>query len=225
MASWLSNENSKLDASKQDSAAQDIVAAPKGYTDKPAPAVAAAPELLDALVASLKSAGGYCFAPSQAAIDGNRRRKIESVALSENAGGGFLLKLTGGDAGSTNWLDGFRIRVPDAFERKASARTVRVRVLARSASPAPARMAIAYATVGVGNSGWRWRDVGPIWSVPQLVWRVPKMKDGHGNYIGLLPDRPGAPGVEIHLVSATILWGKEDPSAALAGMASGRRAR
>ncbi len=66
-------------------------------------------------------------------------------------------------------------------------------------------MAIAYSTNEVGNSGWKWRDVGVNWGIYELVWKVPKMVIGKGDYIGLLPDKPGAAGVEIHSVCATIV--------------------
>lgn len=117
------------------------------------------------------------------------------------------MKLTGGDplALSSGLTEGFSIRVPDAFERAASEHTVRVRVLARSAELAPTRMAIAYSTAEVGNSGWRWSDIGLTWGIYDLVWKVPKMVNGHGDYIGLLPDKPGAPGVEIRSVHASVV--------------------
>ncbi len=158
------------------------------------------------LAASLKDAVGYYFAPTPAAVGGSKARRIESVAIGETAEDGSLLKLTGGDplAPSNGATGGFSIRVPDAFEREASEHTVRVRVLARSAKAAPTRMAIAYSTAEVGNSGWQWRDVGANWAIFELVWRVPKMINGNGDYIGLLPDKPGAPGVEIHSVCASI---------------------
>ena len=117
------------------------------------------------------------------------------------------MKLTGGDpsAPSSGFTGGFSIRVPDAFEREASEHTVRVRVLARSAGDASTRMAVAYSTAEVGNSGWQWCDVGPMWSICELVWKVPKMINGNGDYIGLMPDEPGTPGVEIHSISATVV--------------------
>jgi Protein of unknown function (DUF2934) len=161
----------------------------------------------DALAASLKGAEGFYFAPSPAAIGGPKARKIESVALIDNGEQGSLLKLTGGDplAQSAGSTEGYSIRVPDAFEREASEHTVRVRVRARSAEAAPTRMAIAYSTNEVGNSGWQWREVGVNWRICELVWKVPKMRNGNGDYIGLLPDKPGAPGVEIHSVNATVI--------------------
>ncbi len=160
-----------------------------------------------ALAASLKGACGFYFAPSQTAIGGlPAGRKIESISLGDEVEGNFVLKLAGGDPYATSHgvTVGFSIRVPDSFEREASERSVRVRVLARSAAAAPTRMAIAYSTNEVGNSGWRWLEIGPSWEVVEFNWSVPKMQRGHGDFIGLLPDRPGASGVEIHSLCASI---------------------
>lgn len=161
---------------------------------------------LTALAGSLKNAGDFHFVPSPAAVDGSQAR-IEGVAIDETAEDGPLLKLMGGDplAELSGFTGGFSIPVSDAFERDASGHTVRVRVLARSADAQPTRMAIAYSTNDVGNSGWQWRDVDVNWRICELAWTVPKMVNGGGDYIGLLPDKPGAPGVEIHSVCASII--------------------
>ena len=90
------------------------------------------------------------------------------------------------------------------FEGEASEHAVRVRLLARSAGDASTRMANAYSTTEVGNSSWQWRDVGPMWSICELVWKVPKMIQGNGDYIGFMIDKTGGAGVEIHSVSATV---------------------
>ncbi len=129
------------------------------------------------------------------------------MAFEQTAGGGVVLSLAGGDpkAESSAQTQGFSIRVPDEFERQVSERKVRVRALARSATGQATRMAVAYSTNDVGNSGWQWRDIGPAWSICEIEWKVPKMKNGHGDYIGLLPDQPGTEGVQIHSVSATIV--------------------
>ena len=156
-----------------------------------------------ALAASLKGAGGFYFAPSQTLPAGG---KIESISLGDEVEGNFVLKLAGGDPSATSHgvTEGFSIRVPDSFEREASERSVRVRVLARSAAAAPTRMAIAYSTNEVGNSGWRWLEIGPSWEVVEFNWRVPKIQRGHGDFIGLLPDRSGSPEVHVHSLCATI---------------------
>jgi len=90
------------------------------------------------------------------------------------------------------------------FEGEASEHPVRVRLLARFAGGVSTRMANADSTTEVGNSSWQWRDVGPMWSICELVWKVPKMIQGNGDYIGFMIDKTGGAGVEIHSVSATV---------------------
>jgi hypothetical protein len=162
---------------------------------------------LDTLVMSLMSEQFY-FSPSPATIDSvANARKIESVKVHDSSSDGFLLHLAGGDPSAEPGArtEGFSIRVPDDFELAASEHMIRVRALARCAGAAQTRLALAYSTCEVGNSGWRWRDIGPEWSVCEMYYSVPKMIKGFGDYIGLLPDRLGSPGVEIHSVSATVI--------------------
>jgi hypothetical protein len=165
----------------------------------------------DALVELLKNGADFYFALASSSTErGNvfNAPKIETVTI-DQTGGGFVLSLAGGDpkAESSARTEGFSIRVPGVFERQVSGRKVRVRALARSATGAATRMAVAYSTNEVGNSGWRWHDIGPVWSICEIEWSVPKMKNGDGDYIGLLPDEPGTEGVQIHSVSATIVRG------------------
>ena len=181
--------------------AQSIVAEPEAPETQPT----AHP--LDALSQSLKSGGGFYFAPTSSAIDGiHTRVKVKGIELAHSAEGP-LLKLAGGDlkAGSAGTTEGFSVRVPDAFERDASERVVRVQVLARSDKAASTRLALAYSTNEVGNSGWQWREIGPDWAICEMTFKVPKMINGNGDFIGLLPDGPDAPGVEIHSLGATVL--------------------
>jgi hypothetical protein len=180
--------------------AQSIVAEPKASEAQPTA------HTLDVLSESLKS-GGFYFAPTPDGIDGiHNHTKVKSIELAHSAEGA-LLKLAGGDlkAISAGTTEGFYVRVPDTFERDASGRIVRVRVLARSDKATPTRHAIAYSTNEVGNSGWQWREVGPTWAICEMTFEVPKMINGNGDFIGLLPDEPDAPGVEIHSLGATVL--------------------
>jgi hypothetical protein len=163
---------------------------------------------LTPLVVSLRSEGGFCFTPTREAIhEFANKRKLEKVELYEPATGGAIARLIGGDPAATpgGLTGGFTIRVPDAFEHEVSERRVRVQVLARALGGGSTRMAVAYSTADVGNSGWRWFDVANHWAVYELVWDVPKMVNGNGDYVGLLPDKHGQPGVDIRLVSATVL--------------------
>ena len=162
----------------------------------------------DVLVALLRDNGSYYFVPSQRAIDSiYSTRKVASVELVAATEGGFLLKLAGGDpqASPAASIEGFSILLPDWFERAASERRVKVQALVRSAIAHPTRVATAYSTNEVGNSGWHWRDVGSGWTVSEFVWSVPKMRDGRGDFVGILPAEPGTPGVLVHSVAAIIL--------------------
>lgn len=210
---------SKVTVSRTDGAAPPAAgASPAAAPIEPVrPAIAATPTAskppsetvdVDVLAELLRGMRGFYFAPSQAAIDGlPAGAKVESISLREEVAGNPVLKLAGGDlsAASFGHTGGFSIRVPDAFEREASERRVRVRVLARSAAGAPARVAIAYSTNEVGNSGWIWAEVGPSWRILEIIWSVPKMDKGKGDFIGILPNRAGAPGVEIHSLSADVI--------------------
>jgi hypothetical protein len=113
------------------------------------------------------------------------------------------MRLAGGDpaAVSTGRTSGYGIQVSDALESQASGNPVRVRVVARSLNAAPqSRFALAYSTNEVGNTGWRWQSAVPEWAIFELEYDVPPMKAGRGDFIGLLPDQEGAPGVEVAAV-------------------------
>ena len=182
-----------------------------GHDDPPparleAPMTHPAAHPLDVLSESLKSRGGFYFEPTAGGVEGVQTRKVRSIELA-NSAEGPLLKLAGGDpqANSGGTTEGFSVRVPDAFEHLASERLVRVQVLARSAKAASTRLGLAYSTNEVGNSGWQWREIGPSWAICEMTFKVPKMINGNGDFIGLLPDKSNAPGVEIHSLGATVL--------------------
>ena len=215
----LASEATKSAAELIEQAAEPIAQAdpPVSTAHEPNEVVRAAPTTMSALAASLQAVtttgsdgSSFYFTPSPESISGlpgQVKPKIETIELSAAPEGGSLLRLAGGspEASSAGRTEGFCVRVSDAFEREASTRTISVRVLARSADATPARLGIAYSTNEVGNSGWRWREVGPAWEFCELVWNVPKIKNGNGDFIGLMPDKVGAPGIEIHSVGATIL--------------------
>ena len=66
------------------------------------------------------------------------------------------------------------------------------------------RLAVAYSTNDVGNSGWRWFPVGQEWAELEMDYDVPPMKNGRGDFIGLLPDKQGAPAVEVSAVALRV---------------------
>lgn len=184
---------------------------PSKQAKGPAAEVRATAKKLQRLDARLKAAaeqsGGFYFTPSPAAIGSLPTGKGQSVELGAAAEGGVILKLASGEpeAKSGGPIQGFSIRAPEAFGREASTKKVRVEVLVRSAGAEPTRLGIAYPKNEVEGSRWRWREVGPGWALCKVTWNTPQMKEGRGAFIGLLADKPGTPGVEIHSVGATIL--------------------
>ena len=99
------------------------------------------------------------------------------------------MRLSGGDpaALSSGRTGGLSIRVPDAFEATVSSKRVKVEVVARSSNAKPARFSLAYSTAEVGNSGWRAFVASPWFETHSFEWNVPQMKDGHGDFVGILP--------------------------------------
>jgi hypothetical protein len=115
-------------------------------------------------------------------------------------------RLTNGraDAGSTGPTGGYSVRLPDGIEAAASGRRVVVAIVARAANGDESRFALAYSTNDVGNSRWRWFTVGPQWSVCQFEYDVPRMNKGNGDYVGVLPDSRGQPGVDVCFLAIEI---------------------
>jgi hypothetical protein len=112
--------------------------------------------------------------------------------------GETVLHLSGGDqaALSHGRTGGFSIRVPDSLEAAASGKRVRVTVSARAARGTDAaEFSVAYSTNEVGNSGWRKFTASHQFAPKSFEFDVAIMKNGNGDYVGILP-APG-PGVEI----------------------------
>jgi hypothetical protein len=120
----------------------------------------------------------------------------------EETGTGYISLANGKtDAASTGATEGYGIRLPDTIEAAASGRRVSVNVVARAAGGAQSRFALAYSTNDVGNSGWRWQDAGPEWSVFTMEYDVPVMKNGNGDFVGILPDTEGRSSTEFCYLS------------------------
>jgi hypothetical protein len=125
----------------------------------------------------------------------------------KNAAGYIRLANGKTDAASFGTTQGYSIRVPDIVEAAASGCLVSVNVVARAAGCAQSRFAVAYSTNEVGNSGWRWQDAGAEWSVFTIEYDVPVMKNGNGDFIGILPDGNGRPGTEFCFLSVNMMTG------------------
>ena len=96
-------------------------------------------------------------------------------------------------SGATN---GYSVRLPDQVEAEASGHHVTVHVIARASGSDRSHFAVAYSTNEVGNSGWRKFTAGAEWSIHTMEYDVPVMKDGRGDFVGILPDSEDNPGTE-----------------------------
>ena len=99
---------------------------------------------------------------------------------------------------------GCSIRLPDQVEAAASGHHITVRIIARASGSDQSHFAVAYSTNEVGNSGWRKFTAGPEWSIHTMEYDVPVMKEGRGDFIGILPDSEGNPGTEFCYFAITI---------------------
>ena len=123
----------------------------------------------------------------------------------ERSGTGYISLANGKtNAASLGPTEGYSIRLPDTIEAAASDRLVSVNVVARAVGGAQSRFALAYSTNDVGNSGWHWQYAGPEWSVFTMEYDVPVLKNGNGDFVGILPDREGRSGTEFCYLSVNI---------------------
>jgi hypothetical protein len=165
-------------------------------------------DALDVQIASATTGADFSFLPNSelppglVIVPGSME-----ASLVTTGDGRIVLRLANGDpkAHSAGPTGGYSIRVSDQTELAASGKPVRVLVVARVAAAAPSsRLAVAYSTNEVGNSGWRWFSVGQEWAELEMDYDVPPMRDGHGDFIGLLPDEQGAPAVEVSAVAVRV---------------------
>jgi hypothetical protein len=119
---------------------------------------------------------------------------VEYLALADGAA----------DAHSAGATEGYSLRVPDEVERAASGNPITVRAIARATGGGKSRVALAYSTHEVGNSGWRWFTVGAGWSAIAFEYGVPTMIKGNGDFIGVLAEPSGKPGVDVCCISVEI---------------------
>jgi len=161
---------------------------------------------LESLISSVSEGAAYSHAFNLDVEPSADRKGMSCTRLSDENTGVDFVRLANGSAtafagGKTN---GYSIRVPDALEIAASGKNVAVDVVARAAEAAGSRFAIAYSTNEVGNSGWRWSDAGSEWSTFGMKFQVPPMKSGNGDFVGLLADVEGRPGVDICAMSVRV---------------------
>lgn len=129
---------------------------------------------------------------------------LNSVQADEAAAEYLRLSNGNSNASPGGVTGGYSIRVPDAIEAQASGHHIVIKVTARAAESVRSRFALSYSTNEVGNSGWRWFDTTSDWTVFTMEWDVPVMREGKGDFIGLLPDVEGAAGTEFGCLGMTI---------------------
>ncbi|WP_442754303.1 hypothetical protein ACNHKD_15100 [Methylocystis sp. JAN1] len=130
-----------------------------------------------------------------------------AVLKGQTKGGLPYLRLSNGgaDAYSFGNTGGYSIRLPDAVEAQASGRHIVVKIVARAANADKARFALAYSTNEVGNSGWVWFDATAQWAIHTMRWDVPTMRDGNGDFLGVLPDVEGKAGAEFCYLAIAVI--------------------
>ena len=163
---------------------------------------------LDTLIAAAREGAQFVFHPTlKSALEQPKGRKIGDVQVWDSDDGRRALMLSGADlsASSAGETEGFVIRIPDSFEGEAGGRRLVIRVVAKSAAATTTRLAVAYSTKGDGTSGWRWFSVDKDWGAYEMTYDVPVKEKGGEDFIGLLADGVGAPGVLVCAVCASVM--------------------
>jgi hypothetical protein len=130
--------------------------------------------------------------------------------MTDKETGSAFLQLSRGDeaAISSGWTQGYSIRLSDEFERAASGKSVEVTARVRTGGAMAARFAMAYSTNDVGNSGWQWFEVGSELQTCALIYKVPPMNKGNGDFVGLLPSSDTSVALDVHEVMVRVVPGK-----------------
>lgn len=117
------------------------------------------------------------------------------------------LQLSNGDvaANSHGSTGGYSIRLPDSVEAQASGHHIVMKIVARAANASASRFALAYSTNDVGNTGWKWFTSTINWSIYTMEWDVPVMKNGNGDFLGILPNVDGSPGTEFCYLAIAVV--------------------
>lgn len=81
---------------------------------------------------------------------------------------------------------GVSFKMPEGLEEQVSGKLINVHVVTSSESDGEAFL--AYSTNEVGNSGWTTFPVTTEDSVTTLRYKVPVMREGRGDYVGINPN-------------------------------------
>lgn len=127
-----------------------------------------------------------------------------SHAATDNETGYVTLAKGNPQAASSGQTGGYSIHLPDQVEAAASGHHIAVSVIARASGGDQSRFAVAYSTNEVGNSGWCWFNAGAEWSIHTMEYDVPVMKEGRGDFVGILSASEDNPGTEFCYLAIAI---------------------
>ena len=91
------------------------------------------------------------------------------------------------DAAPGGRTTGAVYRISGENELAVSGKTVEVQVTAKGGP-----LAMAYSTADVGNSGWKESEAAADWAPHTFRYAVPELKEGKGDFIGVIPRDAGA---------------------------------
>lgn len=125
--------------------------------------------------------------------------------IGTNGEAGYITLANGNpEAVSSGVTGGYSILLSDEVEAAASGQHITVRVIARASGSVQSRFAVAYSTNEVGNSGWRWFNAYKTWAVYTMEYDVPTMKNGNGDFVGILPGSEENSGTDFYCFAVTI---------------------
>lgn len=136
---------------------------------------------------------------------------IEKLRTNITKDAAFFFGFEKGDTAITSHIISsgyhYSIRLPDEVEVAASGHHIIVRIIARitdNDQMEQSRFGIAYSTNEVGNSGWHWFHAESEWTIYTMEYDVPVMKNGNGDFIGILVGGKDQPSIELSCLSVTI---------------------
>lgn len=188
--------SSEAASSKTISPASSIATAPKGASSEVAEMPAKSFSLVEQLRTEIAQGATYLYVFETGEATTIPAGMICSSQAGTNETGYITLAKGNPKALSSGPTNGYSIRLPDSVETAASGHHVTVHVIARASGSDRSHFAVAYSTNEVGNSGWRKFTAGPEWSIHTMEYDVPVMKEGRGDFVGILPDSEGNPGTE-----------------------------
>lgn len=121
------------------------------------------------------------------------------VAIQRNEDDTLLITGTNAGKESGGETSGVAFVLSGEDEEAASATRATIHVLAKSADGTETGMNVSYSTNDVGNSGWQTFTVGEEFEVHSFEYVIPPMKDGNGDFLGILPEA-AEPGIVVAAV-------------------------